>query len=762
MNPPPRRDGTLLSKLTMPPAGGITSRGAPASIRATIVSRPPVVAGPPRASVCLPRSAVPWLVLAFVLGLTPSVGAKRVFRAGAYAMDVTPTNLPAVINGGFLERSATNVTDRLHARCLVLDDGRTRIAIAVVDSCMMPRELLDEAKRLARAGTGIPADRMLISATHTHSAPAAMGCLGCGVDVVYARGLPAKIAEGIARAAGNLAPGRIGWTVTNLWELTNCRRWIKRPDKVQDDPFGVKSVRAMMHPGYQNPDYIGPAGPIDPGLALLAVKSLDGRPLALLANYSMHYFGAAPVSADYFGRFAEGIGPLIGADDGPPAFVAMMSQGTSGDSHWMDYSRPAKKIALAQYAGAMTRAAADAFSQIRYHDHVTLAMAETPLRLRRRVADAARLAWARKIVSEMGDRLPKTLPEVYAREQLLLAAEPERELKLQALRIGGLGLTAIPNEVFALTGLKLKAQSPLQPTINIALANGSEGYLPPPEQHRLGGYTTWAARTAGLEPAAEPRIVETMLGLLEQVSGRPRRKVADTHGPYAKAVLAANPLAYWRLNEFNPPAACDATGYGHAATYDWEHGIAFHLPGVGNDVGSSFQPFRATAFSGPNQLNRAPHFAGGSLWAVLPELGANYTVMFWLWNGLDPRVRATTGIAFARAGERLGITGTAGEPDRLFFSPGGTGAPLTGKTVLRLRNWHHVTLVREGRRVAVFLDGKPELDGEVPASAGGATVFLGGRVEDGFTFEGRLDEAAVFDRALNARDVGRIFRTAGF
>jgi len=250
-------------------------------------------------------------------------------------------------------------------------------------------------------------------------------------------------------------------------------------------------------------------------------------------------------------------------------------------------------------------------------------------------------------------------------------------------------------------------------------------------------------------------------------------------------VLAARPLAYWRLNEFNPPTAFDATRHGHAASYDWERGVAFYLPGVGNGVGASSQPsLGTTAFSDPNHINRAPHFAGGSLKADLKKLGANYTVMFWLWNGLDPKVlattlnqrrglahlgggndldpetRAITGVAFARGSERLGITGANAEPGRLFFSVNAEGTPLVGTTVLRLKDWHHVTLVREGRRVTVFLDAKPELDGEVPAPANGPTIFLGGRAEDGFTLEGKLDEAAVFGRALTPHEIARVYKTA--
>ena len=138
---------------------------------------------------------------------------------------------------------------------------------------------------------------------------------------------------------------------------------------------------------------------------------------------------------------------------------------------------------------------------------------------------------------------------------------------MQALRIGDLGIVAIPNEVYAITGLKIKAQSPFASTFNIELANGSEGYIPPPEQHALGGYTTWAARTAGLETNAEPRIIEECLRLLEQVAGKPRRKPVEAQGEYARAVIAAKPARYWRLGEFAGPSALDSIRAAPAA-YD--------------------------------------------------------------------------------------------------------------------------------------------------------------------------------------------------
>src|SRR5687767_13522626 len=84
-------------------------------------------------------------------------------KAGAFAQDVTPEKFPVSVNGNFADKKATAANDPLHARCLVLDDGTTKLAIVVVDSCMVPRELLDAAKALAEKKTGIPAKNMLIS-----------------------------------------------------------------------------------------------------------------------------------------------------------------------------------------------------------------------------------------------------------------------------------------------------------------------------------------------------------------------------------------------------------------------------------------------------------------------------------------------------------------------------------------------------------------------------------------------------------------------
>jgi len=694
------------------------------------------------------------------------------FRAGAHQVDISPDKFPVIVNAMFTERTANKVVDRLYAKALVLDDGRMRLAMCVVDTCMMDRALIDRAKELAKTATGIPTERMLVSATHTHSAPSAMACLGSRVDADYARALPAKIAEAIAGAAQNLTPARIGWAVVDDWDHTFNRRWIRRPDRMLTDPFGERNIRAHMHPGHESPDAVGPSGPVDPGLSMLAVQSLQGRPLALFANYSQHYYESPLLSSDYYGRFARHIATLLRVEEGSPPFVGIMSQGTSGDLLWMDYGSPRREIGYDAYAREVAERAIEVYRSIQWNDWVPLRMSESTLALPYRLPDDKRLSWARQLVDTLGNRLPQTQPEIYALEAIQLHQRQKTELKLQALRIGGLGITAIPNEVFAITGLKLKAQSPLQPTFNIELANGADGYIPPPEQHKLGGYTTWPARTAGLEVPAEPLIVEAVLKLLEEVAQKPRRVMPNEHGPYPQAVLAAKPLAYWRLNEIVTPTARDSSAAGRDAAY--EDGVALFLPGVGSGAGRLPEPrLTASAFSG-SQINRAPHFAGGRLRARLPQLGETYSAELWLWNGLPADARPVTGYFLslgsdgdkAARGIHLGIGGThhPGETGRLIaFNGNVRNQLLTGRIALGLRQWHHVALVREGRKVAVYLDGSADIVGELDQTLppGEASVFVGGRCDNFANLEGRLDEVALYGRALTPNEILAHFKASG-
>ncbi|QEG43384.1 LamG-like jellyroll fold domain-containing protein [Roseimaritima ulvae] len=695
-------------------------------------------------------------LLAFAL-LSIAVPARAELRVGAKVVDVSPPQFPVLVNGGMLNKTAGQINTPVSARAIVVDDGQQRLAIVVVDSCMMPRPLLDDAKRLAAKRTDIQPDHMLISATHTHTAPSCMGALGTDADPAYVSYLREKLAEAIAAAEAELQPARVGFATGDAAPYTALRRWVRRSDRVADDPFGNPTVRANMHSANNWDDVTGPSGPEDPELSLIAFQSPDGQPIAMLANFSMHYFGDRPISADYFGLFANRVQDRLAAEANDKTLqpVAIMSHGCSGDIWRRDYAlRPEDRpdFTIDGFTDDLVEIALEAYEDVEYQTDATIAMAEQRLPMKYRVPDKQLLQWAQKIIEPLGDNPPTNTTEVYAREQVRLHQLQATEVVVQALRIGDIGIATTPTETYALTGLKLKLQSPLKHTMVIELANGGDGYIPPPEQHVLGGYNTWAARSAGLEVTAEPKITAAGLALLEQVSGQPRHVPAWPQTSEAKTIASLGPLAHYRMNEFEGPRAIDAGAQHRDGIY--ESGVVFFLEGA---------PVQGRETKNVRELNRAAHFAGGRLRTRFEDLGDSYSVAMWFWNGMPNEARETTGWLFSRdhehtvspQGDHLGIGGTATKPGCLVYQHGGDSeAVQVGSTPLERWSWNRVLFVRDGQTVRVYLNdnAKPEITAELdPQTASPpAPIFFGGRSDNQSNFEGRIDEVAVFGEALEA------------
>jgi neutral ceramidase len=458
---------------------------------------------------------------------TPSAApAERALKVGAYAIDITPEKLPLESAGSMAPRTVDFVHDRLHARCLVLDNGISKLAIATCDSCMIPRQIFDAAKSKVAAKTGIPTQHILCSATHTHSAITVTPTFQSKVESAYCQLLIDKIAAGIIQAHARRAPARIGWALGHNPRQVFNRRWFLRPGSSLQDPFDNNTDRVKMNPRPNHKDLLKPAGPIDPEVAVLAAQTLDGRPIALWANYSLHYVGgvaAKSLSADYFGEFATQISRLVNPPEAGSDFVAAMTNGSSADINNINFfeGQPRRQAyeQIKLVATDLAQSAFIAYQRIVYHDWIPLKACQTEIELDVRRPNAAEINRAKRLLHAAGKGPWRELRQIYANETLDLAAYPTQvKIILQAFRIGDLGICANPCETFVETGLAIKKCSPLKPSFTISLANGYNGYLPTPEQHALGAYETWRAKSSYLAVNAEPMVRDTLLQLLIELS----------------------------------------------------------------------------------------------------------------------------------------------------------------------------------------------------------------------------------------------------
>lgn len=460
-------------------------------------------------------------VVLFLWASSLWLAAEPRFEAGSALVDITPKEWPIHLRGSFYPKLATEAHDPLMVRALVMRSDTT-VAIAIVDSCMVHRPELDQAKKLASTETGIPVERMLVASTHTHSAPFANASNGTAQEIAYQKLLIQGIADAIVEAHSNLETATAGYSTSQVDDEVFNRRWFLKEGTMPENPFGERTDLAKMNPG-RGPNLLHPAGPIDPDVAVLSVRDTNGKPISLLANYPLHYVGntGGMISADYFGEFGRLISVRL-RQKPESKFVGMLSNGTSGDINNINFRNPrpprepfeqirvvANKVAdAAYYAERNANQAAHAVE-----------MLEREVTLKIRIPSQEDIDRSREYIrrAEEDEKSVPRLAHIYAKRVLgQLELGEETQVLLQAIRVGDLAICAIPFEVLVEIGLELKARSPFGNTIVIELANGGFGYLPSQLQHSFGGYETWLA-TNKVEKDSAEIIVQHLLEMMNEL-----------------------------------------------------------------------------------------------------------------------------------------------------------------------------------------------------------------------------------------------------
>jgi neutral ceramidase len=437
-----------------------------------------------------------------VLAWGSLASASGGLQVGAARVDVTPS--AQSLSGTFL-----GVLDPLFARAIVIEDDGERAALVTVDAGALGTETWSRVRERVSNELAIPAGHLLLTATHTHSAP-----------FVRDREFEDAIVDAIARAVASLRPARIAFG-SGVSHINVNRNLVDR----------------ATGRWWEGANY---AGVSDKTVAVIAFESPTGEPIAVYYNYGVHAVVTGNldlVSADIPGAASSYIEESLGPD-----VVAVWSTGAAGDQNPIyfqqtydlrqirvdDYARRGVDISNAMPPGGqgMDRNDPKVALLMDQQKRMILSMGqmlgEEVLRVTRfgldRSAASAPIAGAQRVVRCPGRRRTDEGRAGYPGSYV--DADPV-EIRLSLLKIGDAVIGGVDGEVFSAIAQRFKAESPRKHTMMATLTNGMarSGYIPSDEAF---GYHTFEVLGSRLKPGcAENAIVDGLLDLIAEAEGQP-------------------------------------------------------------------------------------------------------------------------------------------------------------------------------------------------------------------------------------------------
>lgn len=420
-------------------------------------------------------------------------------KAGFGISDITPRlGIQLAGYGPYRNRAAKEIVTPLYARAMVVAQGRRRAVLLSLDLGGTPWKLAQRIRQAVVARIGGKIDEVMVSSTHTHSAPAVTGMFGWGEsDMMYLETLPVRISDAAVQAVENLAEVE--------WKHASGPCEGIAVNRETDTGFALnENFAERMDPQWR------PAKPeqTDPTVRVLAAYA-GGKLVGLLHHFGCHpvVYGekTAAIHGDYAG-FAS-----LQLEKKHPGSVAMFFPGALGDINpklnhrVLSESRKALRAISKQYASAVSSALSTA--RVIEADKVTILRQDTEfsrVRWTRRQVDK-RIAELEKIFAVPGvtdDPFTGGSPPLMhngmemarleglrkVRSGFVGAKAPNLPVCLHGLRIGPVVLLGCGLEAYHSLQAPVLKGSPHQHTWLISLVGGT-GYAPDKAAHERAGYS---------------------------------------------------------------------------------------------------------------------------------------------------------------------------------------------------------------------------------------------------------------------------------
>jgi hypothetical protein len=378
-------------------------------------------------------------------------------RAGIAVIDITPP--PGLLLAGFAARTepATGVHDPLTVRAVVVGDTAIVVADVIgIHEAMSAR---------IRERCPLPAANVVVAATHTHGAPVSMqGRLSAEADPAFLQSLEDACVAALAQAAATAVPVQIS----------------VGPGA---DPDVARNRRHAD-------------GPLDRSLPVLRIRDGAGKLIAVIVSYACHptvlgadnrlmtadfpHYVRATIEAAYPGAVAVFLNGCTGDVNIGHTAQASVTLNANSTRTFENAERLGRRIAEAALAAPETPLGATA----------TAAEQWVELALERREHDLPALAAAWADEARTAEPVRATVLQHWTNWARRHAGYPPGNWvgRVSVLDWGGLPIVALPGEIFAETGLALRAACAGLPALVLSYADGTPGYIPPSSEYGFGGY----------------------------------------------------------------------------------------------------------------------------------------------------------------------------------------------------------------------------------------------------------------------------------
>lgn len=433
-----------------------------------------------------------FLPLIFFLPTSPALASG--LKAGVARVDITPP--PGVRMWGYGNRKgpSTGTLDPLYARVLVLEAGDKRLALVALDlGRPFGPASIASLREAARKSSHI--NYLVVVASHTHSGPVVKDDYPEGVPAWETAAL-AKISKAMGEAAGKLVEARLGVGTGATYIGHN---------RLRDNPDGTVTW-------FERNTTKVPTAPVDPTVMVLRVDDGEGKPIAILVNYSCHpvIFGPDNLqfSADYPGVMTRTVEQAF---DGQP--LCFFLQGAPGDINpyyavtpleqdaikWRDWTGDHLGQEAARVAKTI-KTETDPDPSIDYAEEVLdFHLRWDPDQFRQGLL----AAFGPKVFEDYGSKIT-----------------PELKLPVTTILINRqIAFMGMPGEPFVDFQRNWRDRCPVRRAFFLGYANGYYGYLPTIRATSMGGYGA-ASSSTWVEVGAGERMVDHAVATIYKMQGK--------------------------------------------------------------------------------------------------------------------------------------------------------------------------------------------------------------------------------------------------